>query len=70
MKKLLCIVALAAAALSAPAQLLWKVSGGNAKDTSYLFGTHHVAPVTLLDSIKVICTVDAVVGEIDRKSVV
>ncbi len=33
------------------AQLLWKIDGGGLKQTSYLFGTHHLIPVTFLDSV-------------------
>lgn len=69
MKKLLILALAAAASLSANAQLLWKVSGNGVKDSSYLFGTHHVAPVSVIDSIKplapAICSVDAVAGELD-----
>ncbi len=32
------------------AQILWKISGNGAKE-SYILGTHHVAPVAILDSI-------------------
>lgn len=32
--------------------LLWKVSGNGLKSPSYLFGTHHLAPLSVLDSIK------------------
>ncbi len=69
MKKLICLAVASAATLSAGAQLLWKVSGNGAKGDSYLFGTHHIAPVTLIDEIKglneAICSVDAVAGEVD-----
>lgn len=40
---LLCILAV-------HAQLLWRIDGPNAK-TSYIFGTHHLAPVSMLDSV-------------------
>lgn len=33
------------------AQLLWKVTGKNLPGPSYLFGTHHVAPASVLDSV-------------------
>lgn len=33
-------------------QLLWKISGNGLSRPSYLFGTHHVAPASILDSIK------------------
>lgn len=69
MKKLICLAVISAATLSADAQLLWKVSGNGAKGESYLFGTHHIAPVTLIDTLEglneAICSVDAVAGEID-----
>lgn len=31
--------------------LLWKISGNNLEEPSYLFGTHHLVPVSYLDSI-------------------
>ena len=33
------------------AQLLWEISGNRLKQKSYLFATHHLVPVTVLDSI-------------------
>lgn len=39
-------------ALSVNAQVLWKVSGNGLEKPSYLFGTHHLAPYHILDSIK------------------
>ena len=33
-------------ALSANAQLLWKVSGNGLSSPSYIMGTHHLAPVS------------------------
>lgn len=71
MKKLVFIL-LALCALGANAQLLWKVSGNGAKDTSWLFGTHHVAPASLIDDIKpmrqAIINADAMYGEVDMAS--
>lgn len=70
MKKLL-ITLLAAVLTSsaADAQLLWRISGNGAKDASYLLGTHHVAPLSMLDSIPgvtdALAAVDAVTGEVD-----
>lgn len=50
------------------AELLWQVSGRGIERPSYLFGTHHVAPVDMLDSVagfdKAFESVDAVCGEI------
>lgn len=51
------------------AQILWKVSGNGLERPSYLFGTHHAAPVSILDSIKgfneAFNNVEKVYGEID-----
>lgn len=51
------------------AQLFYKVEGNGLAKPSYLFGTHHLAPVSIIDSIdgcrKALGEVDAVVGEID-----
>lgn len=69
MRKIIILGILALIAFGAQAQLLWKVSGNGAKGDSYLFGTHHIAPIELLDSIRglnaAICSADAIVGEID-----
>ena len=55
--------------LCANAQNLWQVSGNGAKGSSYLFGTHHVAPYSITDSIagfnNAIKSVDAVIGEVN-----
>lgn len=52
----------------ANAQLLWEVSGNGAKESSYLFGTHHIAPATMMDSVKgmkdAMKGVDKVYGEV------
>lgn len=60
---------MAMAAISAQAQLLWKVSGKDAKGTSYIFGTHHIAPKAMMDSVKglhdAIKAADKTYGEID-----
>lgn len=45
------LVAFFVFALSSPAQLLWKITGNGIKNPSYLFGTHHVAPLSICDSI-------------------
>ena len=60
---------LVAVAAGAQAQLLWKVSGNGAKGESFLLGTHHLAPISMLDSIKgfneACVEVEAVGGEIN-----
>ncbi len=38
-------------AFSANAQLLWKVSGNGLTQPSYIIGTHHLAPFSIMDSI-------------------
>ncbi len=62
-------MALLLTAGAANSQLLWKISGKDAKGDSYLFGTHHVAPVSLIDTTPglkdAMAGVDAVYGEID-----
>lgn len=60
---------LVAVAAGAQAQLLWKVSGNGAKGESFLLGTHHLAPISMLDSIKgfneAFAAVETVGGEIN-----
>ena len=68
MKKLIfAVVALFMFAFGANAQLLWKVSGKGDK-TSYLFGTHHVAPADFLGKQtalnEALKNADAVYGEV------
>lgn len=52
MKKIFGTLFLICLALSANAQLLWKVSGNGLENPSYIFGTHHLAPYSILDSIE------------------
>ena len=56
--------------LSLNAQILYKISGNGAKGESYVMGTHHLAPISILDSIAgfdvAISSVDAVYGEIEQ----
>lgn len=70
MKKLITLVlALVFTAGICQAQLLWKISGGNLKQPSYIFGTHHVAPTAVLYSVKgfndALKSVSEVYGEVD-----
>ncbi len=51
MKKSLFILILALIAYPAMAQLLWRISGNGLKQPSYLFGTHHLIPISFLDSV-------------------
>lgn len=51
MKKTLVLVMLLCITLGAQAQLLWKVSGNGLDHPSYVMGTHHLAPLSIKDSI-------------------
>jgi len=66
------IVAVALMAIGAQAQLLWKVSGNGLPRPSYIFGTHHLASASMLDSIagmqEAIEGCDVVLGEIEKDS--
>lgn len=72
MKKPVIAAILAMASVGANAQLLWKVSGNGSKGDSYIFGTHHVAPIAMLDSIKetlpALQSVETMMGEVDMIS--
>lgn len=63
------IIAAALTAITANAQLLWKVTSPDTDKTSYLLGTHHLAPASTLDSIagfnEALASVEAVYGELD-----
>ena len=52
--------------------LLWKVSGNGLENPSYLFGTHHLIPVSFLDSVAGIHNVfentEQTVGELDMSN--
>ena len=53
--------------LSLHAQLLWKVSGKDLPKPSYVFGTHHLIPISFLDSVPGLFSAfnncDAIIGE-------
>lgn len=51
MKKMFLLAGLISLSLSGSAQLLWKISGNGLEKPSYLFGTHHIAPISICDSI-------------------
>lgn len=52
--------------------LLWKISGNGLEKPSYLFGTHHLAPLSFLDSIDGLHTAfeatDQTIGELDMSN--
>ena len=58
------------ATISSSAQILYKVSGNGCNGDSYVMGTHHLAPISIIESIKgfnsAINSVDAVYGEIEH----
>lgn len=62
------LVALLTIVFAGHAELLWKVEGNGVKKPSYLFGTHHIAPLAVLDSVqgfqKAFDEVDHVYGEV------
>ena len=72
MKRISLIIALVLVALVSQAQLLWKVTGNGLGRPSYIFGTHHMAPSTMIDQIKgldvAIAGCDIVVGEVEKDS--
>ena len=66
-KTVLSLLLIISAAVSGNAQLLWKISGNGLEKPSYLFGTHHVAPVSVIDSVaglnEAIASADKIYGE-------
>lgn len=69
----ICVIALSIATIfNAKAQLLWKVSKPDVEKASYLIGTHHLAPINILDSIQgwndALNNCDIVFGEVDKDS--
>ena len=52
--------------------LLWKISGNNLEEPSYLFGTHHLIPLSFLDSIEglndAFLSTKQTIGELDMEN--
>ena len=71
MKKISILLMLLCITLGANAQLLWKVSGNDLSKPSYILGTHHLAPLSIVDSIpnfkQTLSSVDQVYGEVIMK---
>ena len=71
-KRISLILALVMIALAGQAQLLWKVSGNGLGRPSYIFGTHHMAPASMINQISgmdvAIDGCDIVVGEVEKDS--
>ncbi|MCM1152627.1 MAG: TraB/GumN family protein [Muribaculum sp.] len=69
MKILLSVLALVATYIPASAQLLYKITNPEGTNISYIFGTHHMAPLSVLDDIpqiqQALDNAEVVVGEID-----
>ncbi len=51
MKKIITLLLLICLVQSAHAQLLWKISGNGLEKPSYVFGTYHLSPLGIKDSI-------------------
>lgn len=71
MKKLFGILLLIFIALPSKGQLLWKISGKGLSHPSYIFGTHHLAKLSIIDSIKGLKpafeSAQQIIGEVDMK---
>ena len=52
MKKYLGTLLLFCVAISTNAQLLWRISGNGLTEPSYIMGTHHLASLSIKDSIQ------------------
>lgn len=69
LRKALCLFALVLFAFSVDAQILYKVVAPSTHKTGYLLGTHHFAPLSVVDSIsemsEILKSIDKVYGEID-----
>lgn len=72
MKKIFLSLILALIGFTAPCQLLWQVSGNGLSRPSYVVGTHHFAPASMIDSIpglpQAIQDCDMVYGEVEKDS--
>lgn len=73
MKKIftLAIAALSLVSISSSAQILYKVEAPKSNKVSYILGTHHFAPLSVVDSIAempaILSGIDALYGEIDMQ---
>lgn len=72
MKRLSLIFAVLMIAFASQAQLLWKVSGGGLSRPSYIVGTYHFAPSSMIDEIpgmaQALQDCDVVVGELEMEN--
>ena len=71
MRRLSLMLAVLMLALASQAQLLWKVSGNGLARPSYIMGTYHFAPSSMMEKIpgmnQALEGCDVVVGEIDKE---
>ena len=73
MKKIITVISLALLTFVMPsqAQLLWKITGNGLSQPSYVFGTNHLAKLSILDNIQgykaAFESVKQVVGEVETK---
>lgn len=70
MKKIIyALLAMISASTGVNAEILYRVSGNGAQGDSYIFGTHHIAPPSMLDSVpglrQALGEVATVCGELD-----
>ncbi|MCM1475944.1 MAG: TraB/GumN family protein [Muribaculaceae bacterium] len=69
MKRLIFIIAMILMAISAKSQIFYRITDPGSGNISYIFGTHHLAPLSTLDSIpeisKALEGAETVVGEVD-----
>ncbi len=69
MRKMSFIVILCCLASMASAQLLYKISGNGLSQPSYIVGTYHLAPISMIDSIQglhdALASCQQVYGELD-----
>lgn len=74
MKRIILILSIVAIAVAAQAQLLWKVSGNSLGRPSYVMGTYHFAPSSMIDKIpgmeQAFNGCDVVIGELEKESMV
>lgn len=70
MKKVSIFAILASLSLSMPAQLFWKVTGNELERESFILGTMHDAPLSMIDEVPglndAIQKCDVAIGEVDR----
>ena len=62
MKRITLALAALIITIGANAQLLWKISGNGLTKPSYLFGTHHVAPLSVIEGCPVITVEDGTIN--------